>query len=129
MFPEKSISIFGIINTMLMTITERKKEFAYLKCTGAGFLDIIRFIVLEVGIISLTGAVAGVGAALLVTPWFEKLIRGYLTMYVPTVKIVRPDYGIIAMSSLVVIIAALASSVYPAVKAARITPMEVLRDE
>jgi ABC-type lipoprotein release transport system permease subunit len=124
-----SISIFGIINTMLMTITERKKEIAYLKCTGAGFRDIVKFITLEVGIISIIGSIAGIIAAVLIAPWFENLIKGYLTMYVPKVKIVRLDGIIMASSFIVVVLTALAASVYPAVKAAKILPMEVLRDE
>ena len=41
------ISVFGVVNTMLMAVLERRREIAYLKCVGAGGFDLLRLISLE----------------------------------------------------------------------------------
>ncbi|MDW8056428.1 MAG: ABC transporter permease [Elusimicrobiota bacterium] len=123
------ISIFSLMNTMLMTITERKKELAYLKCVGAGFTDIVKLIALEALIICVLGCVLGVIFGVFSTPWFESFIRKFLVVYVPSAKIVRFELGILLWSLIIVLTTGIFSAVYPAVKAAKIVPMEVLRNE
>jgi predicted lysophospholipase L1 biosynthesis ABC-type transport system permease subunit len=57
--------ITGVMNSMLMSVTERYKEIGTLKCLGATDFFIVKVFVLEALIIgfvaSLVGAVAGVG--------------------------------------------------------------------
>ncbi|MBN1128368.1 MAG: ABC transporter permease, partial [Chitinispirillaceae bacterium] len=53
------ISIFGVINTMLMAVLERRREIAYLKCVGAGKRDLLRLISIEAFAIGLAGSAVG----------------------------------------------------------------------
>jgi putative ABC transport system permease protein len=123
------VCTLGIVNTMLMAAAERRKEFAYLKCVGAGFFDITRLIFLETLIISLIGVVLGLTISLLMVPGFEDFIRRFLVVYVPAARIVRPGVDIAILSSLIVVFVGIFAALYPAIKAANISPMEAIRNE
>lgn len=123
------VSILGVVNTKLMTIEERKKELAYLKCVGAGSGDIVRLVTLEGFIMSVAGSLLGIGVALAAGPWFEGFFRKFLVVYVPSSQIIRTDPAILAFSAVTVVIVGMLATLYPAIKAARVRPMEVMRND
>ncbi len=123
------VSIFGIINTMLMSVMERKKEIAYLKCTGAGTGDLVKLIAMETTTIALAGSAAGVGLGAALSPFFGNFMRQFFVAYTPSSAIASPDPFIMAGAFAVCIITGLICSIYPALRAARIVPMEVLRND
>ena len=123
------VCTLGIVNTMLMAAVERRKEFAYLKCVGAGFFDITRLIFSETLIISLIGTALGLGGSMLLLPGFENFIRRFLVVYVPAAGIVRPGVDIAILTSAIVILVGIFAALYPAVKTAKIAPMEAIRNE
>ncbi|MBL8026159.1 MAG: ABC transporter permease [Fibrobacteres bacterium] len=123
------ISVFGIINTMLMAILERKKEIAYLKCVGAEKNDLLHLIALETGIISIAGSAIGTIIGLILSPVFGNMLRKYLVAYVPSGSIADPTLAIVLLSFFACTIVGILCSLYPAYRASRIVPMEVLRNE
>lgn len=123
------ISVFGIINTMLMAVLERRREIAYLKCVGAGRLDLVRLITLETTAIALTGSAAGALLGMVLSPVAGNLLRSFLVAYVPSGAIARPEPMIALMAFVLCSIVGLGCSLYPALRAARIVPMEVLRND
>ena len=123
------ISVFGIINTMLMAVLERRREIAYLKCVGAGRFDLVRLIALETFAIALTGSAAGALLGMVLSPVAGNLLRNFLAGYVPSGAIARPEPVIALMAFILCAIVGLACSLYPALRAARIVPMEVLRND
>jgi putative ABC transport system permease protein len=121
--------IFAIMNTFLMSILERRKEFGYLKCVGAGAGDIMRLILLETLLLVGTGTASGLGVGSLFLPVFETYIRRFLVAFVPVAKIVRPNLFLAFITIGLISGVGLLSALHPAVKAGRATPMEVIRNE
>ncbi len=123
------VSVFGIINTMLMAVMERKREIAYLKCVGARRRDVLQLITLETLFISLTGGIAGALIGLALTPVADMSLRELLVAYTPTASIAAPTVGIVLFSLSLAVITGVLCALYPAFKASTIVPMEVLRNE
>lgn len=120
------VCVVGITNAMLMSITERFREIATLKCLGATDSFILIQIVLEAMIQGMIGSVAGIligFLAALVNSSFQVGTRVFTTF----------DFGMIGMAALASLLAgmllAVLSSLYPSTKAARMAPMEAMRVE
>lgn len=123
------VSIFGIVNTMLMAVMERRREIAYLKCVGARRRDVLKLITMETLLICVVGAVAGILAGMAVTPAAGMLLRRMLIAYVPSGSIAAPSLDIAGLSLLTAVTTGVLCALYPAWKAATFVPMEVLRNE
>ncbi|MEZ4604209.1 MAG: ABC transporter permease [Desulfobacterales bacterium] len=85
-----SISVFGIVNTMLMAVLEQRREMPS-KCVGAGKYDLIRLISLETTAIALAGSLAGRSSACFWSPVSGHLLRRFLVAYIPSGAVPRPD--------------------------------------
>ncbi len=123
------ISVFGIVNTMLMAVLERRKEIAYLKCVGAGKRDLLRLISMETLAIAVLGSAVGTLFGVLLSPVFGNVMSRFMAAYMPSGSIARPDVGIALLAFGVCTVIGLGCSLYPALRAARVVPMEVLRNE
>jgi ABC-type lipoprotein release transport system permease subunit len=124
---------FGILNTMLMAIFERIKEIGVLMAVGMSKRRIFWMIILETVFLSLTGAAIGMAlSAWLVYVAGTSGIN--LSMFAQGLEsfgissIIYPSleprfYGTLAM---MVIVAAMISALYPAIKALRLNPVEAI---
>jgi len=127
---------FGIVNTMLMVVLERVKELGMLMAIGMNRLRVFSMIMLETIFLSITGGIVGmVIAALLVGYYGENGI--YLKSFsqgfeaVGYSPVLYPEIGIQFYLTIVllIILAAIIASIYPAIKALRLKPAEALRIE
>ncbi len=118
-----SLSLIGMLNTMLMSVMERTRELGILRAVGWTRSRVIRMVLGESVVISLVGAVLGSVAAWILIemlsqwPRTSLLVPQYLSM--PAVML-----GFAAA-----IIAGVAGSFYPAFHAASVPPVESLRHE
>jgi len=110
----------GIMNIMLVSVTERTREIGIRKAVGAKRRDILAQFLAEAVVLSLLGGVIGIlvgyGAAQVVTP-----LLGY------TRALVTPGSVVMALS--VSIGMGLFFGTYPASRAASLHPIEALRYE
>jgi putative ABC transport system permease protein len=113
----------SVMNTMLMSVMERTKEFGILKAIGAQQRDILLMTVGEASIMGLMGGLLG-------------LVSGWAVIY--GMNLWLADQGIVlflitprlvAVAMLFAILLGTASGIYPAIRATRMSPMEALRYE
>jgi putative ABC transport system permease protein len=122
------VSGIGILNTVLMATMERRREFGYMRCVGAGKGDLISLVLLETAGVCIIGWFVGVAAGYLLSSGAEQWIRQFLA-YVPAGRLLRPNAVVIGTSILVTMTLGILAGLYPALKVARVSPMEAIRDE
>jgi ABC-type antimicrobial peptide transport system permease subunit len=119
-------SLVGIVNAMLMAVTERVKEIGTLKCLGATDSFIVRAYFLESTIQGVCGAAAGALIGLIVAVAVS--IKGYgiypLKLF-PAVSVL----GALVVSLIAGAVLSVMASILPAYAAARKQPVEALRVE
>ncbi len=114
----------GIMNIMLVSVTERIREIGLRKAVGAKRRDILIQFLIESATVGLCGGAVGVGLG-----WIIVKIMSVVATNLGFPFAARlPGYAI-ALSVGVAILIGLASGLYPAVRAARLDPIESLRHE
>jgi putative ABC transport system permease protein len=112
----------GVLNTMLMSVSERTREIGTLRAVGWSRVRVLRMILAEGLSISLAGGLAG-----LATGWAgaEVLIRWAPRGFLST----RYSLELFAVATLVAIGLGFAGALYPAWQASRLSPIEALKYE
>ena len=109
----------GLMNIMLVSVSERTKEVGLVKAIGGKSKMVRRQFLLEAMIISVLGAIFGIVLGILVGNIFSIVLS---TGFVVPWNWVA--YGIVICS-----IVGLLAGLYPALKAGRLNPIEALRYE
>jgi putative ABC transport system permease protein len=118
-----ALGAIGIVNIMLVAVTERTREIGLRKALGATNRSILFQFFLEGAFLTLLSGAIGVGGAMLVI----QLLSGvHLPQGFDTPRIV-PVSAIGAVLSLA--LAGITAGLYPARKAAMLEPVEALRQE
>ncbi len=120
------ISAFGIINTLLMSVNERTREFGMMKAIGASGLDIGKMVLAETLFVTISGGILGTLAAIVGSSLIEGFVKGMLP-YAPRGSLVSLSPELIGFALAFSIILGLVCGIYPAFKSSRLTPMEAIR--
>lgn len=122
------IAMMGVVNTVLMSVMERRQEIGILKSMGAMALDIFKLVWLETIVLCVSGGLIGTALALLTARLTDLLVRNLLP-YSPSGGLVAIDAKLVLMTLGVVTAIGLASGIYPSWKAARMRPLDTIRSE
>jgi ABC-type antimicrobial peptide transport system permease subunit len=109
----------GIMNVMLVSVTERTREIGVRLAVGAHPGDIVVQFLLESVLISLAGGLLGIAAGVLAIPLASSLNQGRALL----------DPQSIPLALGVAVLTGVVFGLYPAVRAARLDPIEALRYE
>jgi len=117
----------GVMNIMLVSVTERTKEIGLRKAVGAKRRDILIQFLIEAMVLTFSGGVLGASLGIFAGKGFAWVIT----------KFVWPESGWPAVISIQAIIMALSVSIgvglffglYPANKASKLQPIEALRSD
>lgn len=107
----------GVMNIMLVSVTERTKEIGIRKAIGARRLDIITQFLIEAATLTGLGGILGIVIGVLLSLLIQMIIPTYIPLWSPIV-------GFIVSVGLGVVFGLL-----PAWKAARLNPIDALRYE
>lgn len=122
---------FGIINTMMTAVSERKREIGILQAIGAKRSSIFKVFLIESGLYGILGGIFGVVAGLVFSYFASPYIsQNEFTAFLKGSNVaVTLDLKIIFGSVLFSLFVSLSSGLYPAWKASKLTPVEAIRYE
>jgi putative ABC transport system permease protein len=109
----------GIMNIMLASVTERTREIGIRRALGATRSDIVVQFLTEALLLSLFGGIIGIGLGVGVPM--------IVTHFAGLVTIVQPDSILLAFS--ISLLTGIIFGIYPAIRAAALSPIEALRHE
>ncbi len=122
------ISAFGIVNTLMMSVNERTREFGMMKAVGASGWDIGRLIFIETILITLIGCLVGLIISVTGSSLVESFVRGIIP-YAPAGKLISVEVWIIGVCVAFSVVLGAFCSIYPAARSARMTPLEAMRSD
>lgn len=120
----------GIVNTMVMSILERKREIGLLKSLGADAVEIRKLFLVESGVIGTAGAVGGI-----VFGWLISRTASAIAQAVMESKGVQPmdlfamPFWLVATAFGIGLVVSIIAGYYPSSRAAALDPVEALRAE
>ncbi len=115
----------GIMNIMLISVTERTKEIGLRKAIGAKRRDILIQFLVESAALSLSGGVLGIFFGIFLGRFSASLISKLVWEDVQWPVVFSPSTAIVAF--IVAAAVGIFFGLYPAGKAARLSPIEALR--
>ncbi len=114
----------GIMNIMLVSVTERTREIGLRKALGARKVDILGQFLTESILLSLSGGIIGIGLAWVITQIIVLVASNLGTTLTPSIGIDAILLATIFSSAI-----GLLFGLYPSNRAARLQPVEALRYE
>ncbi len=107
----------GVMNIMLVSVTERTSEIGLRKALGATPNDLFRQFVIEAGVLTAVGGLLGVATGLAV---------GYVVPRAANIAVTITPLPVLSAVGVAVAVG-LVFGVYPALRAARLAPIDALR--
>lgn len=126
------VASIGIMNTMLTSVMERTREIGIMKAIGAENKDVMLIFIIEGMLVSIVGGIIGIFLGVFGSQGMAGLLSGMGAEGAPagsmTLTPVITLYSIVLAISVSLVVGVL-SSLYPAWKAAKMSPIEAVRYE
>ncbi len=134
-----AVAAFNIVSTLVMVVKDKQSDIAILRTIGARPASILRIFVTQGSVIGVVGTVAGLLAGVLLTVNLENVV-GFLEASLG-IKFLAADvyfisdlpadlrWGDVTRVSVIALVLALLSTLYPAWRGAQTQPAEALRYE
>lgn len=113
------IALLSIINTMLMSVTERIIDFGILKANGWSKEDVLKLVTFESGLLGIVGGLLGAGIGWVAVVTLNATFPERLNLYA------SPQLLVFAVLFSTVL--GIAAGLYPAFWAMRMMPMDAIR--
>ncbi|MFE7611713.1 MULTISPECIES: ABC transporter permease [Streptomyces] len=115
------IAVVGVVNTLAMSVFERTREIGMLRAIGLARSGIKQMVRLESVVISLFGAVLGMGVGIFLA-WSGGQLTGSAF---PTYEMVLP-WGRLGLFLLIALVVGVLAALWPARRAARLNMLEAI---
>ncbi len=113
------IAVLSILNTMLMSVMERTGEFGILRAMGWKRSEVMQLVMSESAVIGLIGGIVGVILGTLASLVANRIWSDRLSLHV--------SLGLALFAFVMSTLLGIAGGLYPAWKAARLSPMDAIR--
>jgi len=125
---------FSVLNTQLMSVLERTREFGTMMALGLKPSRLARLVMLETGLMTALGLGLGILLGLIITGYLSRVGFSYPGMEEMAVRFNLPDrmYPAISLLSLslgplIVAFGSLLAAIYPATRLYLLRPIEAMR--
>lgn len=111
---------FGIASVLVISVVQRSKEIGILRATGTSRRDIMAVFLVQGALLGLLGSIAGAAIATALVQLFTRLAAGFPF----AIQVTLP---ILLSAALLASLTGLASAAVPALRAARLNPVDAIR--
>lgn len=125
------VACFNIVSTLVMVVTDKTREIGILKSMGLGSRRVLRIFMIQGLVIGLVGSLIGGTGGLLLNFLIDRyeLIKIPGDIYFVSHLPVRSDPADVVTILVATILISFVATIYPALQAARLTPVEAIRHE
>jgi putative ABC transport system permease protein len=125
-----AVATLGIVNTLVMSILERRREIGVLKALGAADSDVQQLFFVEAGVMGFLGGVFGVLLGWLLGRAVTVGTNVYLARQnLNPIELSSVPWWLVVSAMIFAILVSLAAGLYPASRAAKLNPVDALRYE
>ena len=133
------VAAFNIVSMMVMVVTEKQSDIAILRTLGSSSPSIMKIFIVQGAVIGVIGVIMGVLLGILLALNIESIVAvieqafgwQFIDADLYYISKLPSDlhWGDVVFISIGAFIIALAATLYPALRAARVQPAEALRYE
>lgn len=123
------VSIFGIVNTLLMSVYERTREIGLMKALGMRNIKVFQLFAIESAIIGFWGSVSGIVAATALGSFLNSVLGESLSDSLAGFRIYSFPAPEVPYIILGIVFVALLAGTLPALKASKLDPINALKYE
>jgi len=125
-----TVASLGIVNTMVMSILERTREIGIMKAIGGGDEDVRKIFLVEASLIGLLGGLSGIALGWAVGRVINIGANYYLqNQGVPAANLFLIPWWLMAGAIAFALMVSLVAGSFPAIRAARLDPIQALRHD